>query len=581
MDRYISDQRPWWRSLSRRTLQRDLWAGLTGAVIVLPQGVAFALLAGLPPEYGLYTAIVPVIIAALFGSSHHLMSGPTTPISVVLFTTVSVLAPPETPAYISLILTLTFMVGAFQLAMGLARLGMLVNFISQAVIIGFTAGAALLIITSQTRHLLGLEMSRDLSFWRAWQSVAQHLGDSHLPSLIVGITTLVVAIAIQRLRPRWPSLFIAMVIGALTAAVMGGADVGIRLLGELPSELPPISAPDFSLTTFAQLASGAFAIALLGLLEAVSIARSIAAFSHQQHDANREFVGQGLSNIVGSFFSSFASSGSFSRSGINFRAGAVTPLAAVFSALLVFLIVLIAAPLAAYLPIPAVAMILILVAYRLIDWRQIRTIFRANPTDAAVLITTFTATLFVELTFAVYVGVILSLMLHLNRISHPSIVSMVPRDTQLGRRFDEAPLKHECPQLSIVRIDGSLFFGASNFVERGLRDIDSAKGGANRILILGDGINFIDVTGAEALLREAERLRSRGGDLYLCDLKAGVLEVMEKGGYAKELGLKNVFGTKSEAIAAIYPELDHERCRQCQVRLFKECPPREPDDVGR
>lgn len=578
MDWHISDRRPWWQSLSRRSLQRDLWAGLTGAVIVLPQGVAFALLAGLPPEYGLYTAIVPVIIAALFGSSHHLMSGPTTPISVVVFTTVSVLAPPETPAYISLVLTLTFMVGAFQLAMGMARLGMLVNFISQAVIIGFTAGAALLIITSQTRHLLGLELSRDLSFWSSWQAVGQQLTDTHLNSLIVGLATLACALIIQRLRPRWPSLFMAMTFGAVIAAMLGGADAGIRLLGELPRELPPITAPDFTLTTFAQLASGAFAIALLGLLEAVSIARSIAAFSHQRHNANREFIGQGLSNLVGSFFSSFASSGSFSRSGINYRAGAATPLAAVFSALLVLLIVIFAAPLAAYLPIPGVAMVLILVAYRLVDWSQIRTIFRANPSDAAVLTTTFTATLFVELTFAVYVGVILSLILHLNRISRPSIVGMVPRDTTLGRRFEEAPPKHECPQLSIVRVDGSLFFGASNYVERGLRDLDHVKPGQNRVLILGDGINFIDVTGSELLVREAKRRRARGGDLYLCDLKPGVVDVLTKGGYFKQLGRDHVFDTKEQAVAAIYQQLDRERCAECKVRLFKECPKDAPDE---
>lgn len=562
----------WWHSVNRRSLRADLFAGLTGAVIVLPQGVAFAMLAGLPPEYGLYTAIVPVIIAAMFGSSHHLMSGPTTPISVVVLTTVSAFALPETPTYISLVLTLTFMVGLFQFLMGLARLGMLVNFISHSVVIGFTTGAALLIITAQMKNALGLEFARDLSFWSNWGQIVQQFSDLNPYALSITIATLVTALIIQYFRPNWPSLFLAMICGSLLASLLGGTARDIELIGSLPNQLPPLSTPNLNLDTIGQLASGALAIALLGLVEAISIARSIAAQSHQAHDANREFVGQGLSNLAGSFFSSYASSGSFTRSGVNYRAGAQTPLAAVFSAVAVVLILLFAAPLAAYLPIPAMAAVLMLVAFRLIDWRQIKVILKANPVDAAVLITTFISTLFVELTFAIYVGVMLSLVLHLNRISYPTIHSLLPDENSVERRFVPTTLDAECPQLKIIRIDGSLFFGSSNYIERSLRDISDNMPEQKHLLIIASGINFIDVAGAEFLIREAKRRREKGGALYLCAVKEGVSQILRKGGYIKQFGDKHIFETKEVAIHSIYQALDQQHCQKCRIQAFIECP---------
>ncbi len=562
---------PWLALVNRQSLRQDMLAGLTGAVIVLPQGVAFAMLAGLPPQYGLYTAIVPVIIAALFGSSNHLVSGPATPIAIIVFATVSALASPETPAYITLVLTLTFLVGVFQLLMGLARLGMLVNFISHSVIIGFTAGAALLIFTSQFKHVLGIEIPHGLTLWHHWQMLLQQLPDTHWHTVAVAVATLLIAIVIRQLLPRWPALFIAMIGGTLVAMALGGEQSDIKLVGSLPTELPPLSSPDFSLETISQLASGALAIALLGLMEAVSIARSIAAQSHQPHDANKEFIGQGLSNIAGSFFSSFASSGSFTRSGINYRSGAKTPLAAVFSAVGIAIILLMFAPLAAYLPIPAMGAVLLLVAWGLIDWHHIKIILKANPVDAAVLVTTFIATLFVELTFAVYVGVILSLVLHLNRISYPTILSRIPDNHDGHRRFVNATPDKECPQLKIIRIDGSLFFGSVNYIESALRSFDQNNPAQTRLLIIGSGINFIDVAGADLLVREAQRRRALGGDLYLCSIKPGVCDILKKGDYISEVGDDHVFTTKRAAIAAIYATLDRQRCATCQVKSFTEC----------
>jgi len=563
----------WWHRLNKKTLRHDLYAGLTGAIVVLPQSVALALLAGLPVEYGLYTAIVPVIIAALLGSSFHLMSGPTTAISIVVFATIAPLAEPGSSTYISLVLTLTLAAGLFQLALGLARMGALVNFISHTVIVGFTAGAAILVITSQLKHTFGIWLPRDQSFLNTWSQLIEKLPQWDLYALAITTITIITAALASRLIPRWPGLLLTMIVASLFAQAMGGEASGIKLVGALPSSLPPISVPDFSLETWQQITSGALAIAILGLMEAVSIARSISHKSHQLHNANQEFIGQGLSNIVGSFFSSYASSGSFTRSALNYSAGAKTPMAAIFSAIGVAVILLTVASLAAYLPIASMAGILFLVAYKLVDFHAIKTILISSRTDAAVLATTFFATIFIELTFAIYVGVMLSLILHLIRISHPNIVSRTPDPEHRNRRFTSSdPNNQDCPQLKIIRIDGSVFFGSVSDIEETLHHIGNHSSTQNRVLIICSGVNLIDVSGAELLKREANRRRSFGGALYLCSVKPGVRALLNKGGFLDSIGRENIFHSKASAIRKIYKQLNDERCKQCSARIFKECP---------
>lgn len=563
----------WIGSVTPRSVRADLIAGLTGAVIVLPQGVAFAIIAGLPPEYGLYSAIVPAIVAALFGSSRHLISGPTTAISIVVLTTVSPLAARGSADYIQLVLTLTFLAGLFQLALGLARLGALTNFVSHSVIVGFTAGAAILIGTSQLRHFLGLTITRGDSFLHTWAEILRHLPETNGHVAAIAAATLAIALVLNLLLPRWPGMLIALVAGSLLAAATDGTAHGVQFVGALPGQLPPLSHPDLSVHTLRQLAPGALAVALLGLTEAVSIARSIGARSHQRIDSNREFVGQGLSNLAGSFFSSYASSGSFTRTGVNYEAGAKTPLAAVFAAFLLAAILLLVAPLTAYLPDPAMAGVLILVAAKLVNTRHIGHILRVSHAETAVLVVTFLSTLFVQLEFAIYVGVILSLVLYLNRTAHPTFVTMVP-DPDSGRRslvnVATKPLP-ECPQLKIVRIDGSIFFGAVDHVAERLQAIARDSPEQAHILVVGSGINFIDLAGCEMLNEESHRLRLSGRVLYLCSLKGEAREILHRGGCIRSIGAENVFASKVEALAKLVPRLDPERCRVCRLRIFREC----------
>jgi SulP family sulfate permease len=557
----------WWPQVGPETLRRDALAGLTGAIIVLPQGVAFATIAGLPPEYGLYSAMIPAVIAALFGSSWHLVSGPTTAISIVVFSVISPLAEPGSGQYVSLVLTLTFLVGVIQLAMGLARMGTLVNFISHTVVIAFTAGAAILIATSQLKNFFGIAVPRGASFHETMRTIGTRFHELNPWVTTVGLVTLVTGVLVKRFLPRFPYMIAAMLAGGLAGVGLDawlGSDVArIHTVGALPGRLPPLSRPLFSLEVTKQLAGSAFAVTMLALTEAVSIARAIAVRSEQRIDGSQEFIGQGLANIAGSFFSSYASSGSFNRSGLNYDAGARTPLAAAFASLALAIILLAVAPLAAYLPVAAMAGILLLVAWGLIDFPHIRAIVRASRSEAAVLVATFLSTLFLDLEFAIYVGVILSLALYLNRTSRP-LVRALPPDA-------DAPGGPECAQLKIVEVHGSLFFGAIDHVQQRLQEIDGRSPRQKHVLLVADSINFADIAGAEMLTREARRRRRSGGGLYLVGVKERTLEALRTGGYLDELGADNLFRSRAQAIRRIRPRLDEAVCRTCETRVFAEC----------
>ncbi len=562
----------WFKMVNANTIKADFFAGLTGAVVVLPQGVAFAAIAGLPPEYGLYTAMVTPIIAGFFGSSRHLVSGPTTAISLVLFSTISRYSDPGTPEYIQMVLTLTFLAGVYQLVFGLMRLGMLVNFVSHTVVVGFTAGAAILIATSQMKYVTGIKIPKGESFLHTWMDVGMGVGQINIYILAVAVFTMLSALLMKRYLPKMPHLLFGMVAGSLASIVLGGEAHGISYVGEIKGQLPPFSSPEFSLDSIKQLASGAFAVALLGLIEAVSIARSIATKSQQRLDGNQEFVGQGLSNIVGSFFSSYAGSGSFTRSGINYSAGAQTPMSAMFAAILLAVIVLLVAPLAAYLPVAAMGGVILLVAYNLIDFHHIKHIIESSRSETSILATTFFATLFMELEFAIYMGVILSLMMFLMRTSMPNIVSIAPNQNETRHKLAEVEEYglEECPQLKMVRIDMSIYFGSLDKVQRELADIVENQH-IKHILIIGDSINFIDLAGAEMLVQEAKRLKSMGGGLYLQGAKNKVYDFMDRIDFMEDFGEGNIFGSKDAAMTSLTKRLDGSVCATCTKRIFREC----------
>ena len=564
----------WFRLTTIETIKADFFAGLTGAIIVLPQSVAFATIAGMPPEYGLYAAMVVPIIAALFGSSFHLISGPTTAISIVVFAAVSKYAAPGSEEFVALALTLTFLAGVYQLVFGLAKFGLLVNFVSHNVVIGFTAGAAILIASSQIPYILGIHIPRGEGFINTWIDLYSGVGEFNIYLLIVGLGTLVSAIIIKLIRPKFPYLLIGMFVGGFLAFYLSSFTDSIGTVGVMPAYFPPLSSPNFSLSSLKSLAPEAFAIALLGLIEASSIGRSIATKSNQRINPSQEFIGQGTSNIVGSFFSGYASSGSFTRTGVNFESGARTPLSAILAALFLMVIVLLVGPLISYLPYAAMAGIILIVAYNLIDFQSIKKTFTYSKSESVIFAATFLSTLLFELEFAIYLGVLLSLMLFIAKTSAPEVHTLAfgsppGEDIRKLQSIRKTPLV-QCPQLKIIRIDMSIYFGSINHIQKQIsRIVDNQR--IYHILIVASGVNFIDLAGIEGLLIEHRRLKALNGDLYLVDVKSSTYEFMEKVNFVNEIGRENFFESKEEAIHIVFDRLDRSKCEKCQALVFKEC----------
>ncbi len=565
----------WWHMVDRVTLRADAIAGLTGGLVLVPQAVAFATIAGMPPEYGLYAAMLPAIVAAMWGSSWHLVSGPTTAISIVVFATISPLASPGSSAYIALVLTLTFLVGVFKLTMGVLRLGTLVNFVSHAVVLGFTAGAAVLIAASQVKNFFGIDIARGSSVYRILLALGEQFTHINPYVTSVACTTVLIGVLTRRRWPKAPYLIVGMVAGGVVAALLdmvwGNQRTLIGNVGALNVGLPPLSYPPLSPSALEQLAPVAIAVTLLSLTEAISVARAIAVKSGQVIDANQEFVGQGLSNLAGAFFSGYASSGSFNRSGLNFDSGARTPLAAVFSAVFLLLIVVFLAPLARYLPVPAMAGILFIVAWGLIDFRHIAEVVRVSRQETVVLGATFLATLTLQLQYAIFIGVLMSLLLFLNRTAKPGIEDVKPVLLNGPTGFSNDTGLPDCPQLKIVRINGPIFFGAVNFVAVELRRIDERNPMQRNVLLIGTGIGFVDLEGAHLLAQEARRRRALGGALYVANMKDEPQEMMRRCGADEAIGAENQFRIGADVIRQIFSRLDKTICSSCKVRIFGPC----------
>ncbi|PHS51642.1 MAG: sodium-independent anion transporter [Lutibacter sp.] len=562
-----------WLPLTKKTWKDDLIAGITGTIIVIPQAVAFAMIAGLPPVYGFYTAMVTPIIAALFGSSYHLISGPTTTGAIVVFAVISKFVSPETEleAFISLTIVLSFMAGLIKLLMGLFKMGKLVNFVSHSVIIGFAAGAGILIAFKQLKHVFGIEVPQGSSFYEIINYIIVHIQETNFYVLGVASGTLLLAFLIKKIKYISKLyMLIAMISSSLLVVFLGGDLYGIETIGNVPSNLPPFKIPDFNLEDMRLLTVGAITLALLGLVEAVTIARSVALHSHQKLDNNQEFIGQGLSNIISSFFSSYVSSGSFTRSGINYQAGAKTPLSAIVSAVGLMLVVLFFAKYASFLPKPAMGGIILLVGYNLIDFHHIRKIVKSSKREITVFMVTLLGTLFLELETALFSGILISLFFYLEKTSKPNIAVFGKNEKEKFINIIRDKTAVECPQLKIIRVDGSMYFGAINVISNyfaNLYDFTEEK----HLLILANGINFIDLAGAEWLTQEVLKWQKRGGGIYFVGLKIISQDVLRKGGFSHTIGQENFFVDKNSAIATIFNKLNKDKCAICKVNLFSEC----------
>lgn len=518
----------WLPRAVRGPLRPDLEAGLVGAVLILPQSFALATLAGMPPEYGVYASIVPVVVAALWGSSWHTLSGPNTALCVLIAGSVAPFASPGSTDYVGYVLALTLMVGVVQFALGLLRLGTVLDFISYTVIDALVLAVGLVIVVSAGAPLLGVLANLDEPFFYRVYQLAHDLERANPYAVAVGVATVAAGLAARRWVRRY-ALVVAVLVGGLAGyaleVLLGSAGTGIDLLGRLDLSALPLSMPHLSLESMAvlkQLLSAAFAIAFLGLMQTVVIARSLAVKSGQVIDGNQEIVAQGLSNLVAPFFSSFACSGSFNRSAAHYEAGARTPLAAVHASVLLALLVWLGGPLIAHLPMPAVAGALILVGLGLIEPATLRRALRQRR-ERPVFLATVAAALLFGLNAGVFTGLALSLVLYLWQASTPNLV--------VRRHFaaDGRPVH-------AVTINGNLFFGSVHHVERALRRVAEGEEEPGVLLVHTEHLSYLDTSGIAMLAGEARRRRAAGGDCYLYLTRGEVEVAIADSGYLAELG---------------------------------------------
>jgi SulP family sulfate permease len=559
------------KTYDRINLRPDLMAGLTLAIILLPQAIAFALVAELPPQMGLYTAIVGATVAALWGSSNQTYTGPSNAISLLVLSVLLAIAEPGTPEFIVAAGVMAVMVGIFQLGMGLARLGVLVNFVSHSVIVGFTAGAGVLIAINQLRHLLGIGFS-SRSLLETMQGVVTHLPQINWPTTVLGVGTMILILVLRKINPKLPSAFISMAVASLAVYLFGLSEMGVAVIGQLPSEFPPLAdLPLLDLSFISRLSTGALAVGAIGLVQTTAIGRAIATQTGQRLDSNQEFVGQGLANIAVGFFSGYPAAGSFASSAVNFKAGAQTRLSALFSSIFVLVSLFFLGPLAAYLPRTALAGALILTAYGMVDRAEMARIWQGTRGDAIIMLATFLGTLFLHIEFAVLLGILLSFTHYIMKTSVPRVFPVLPDET--FKHFgQQQPGQEPCPQLGIIKISGDLYFGAVNHVEEAINQqlVDNPE---QRFLLLRmQGVNHCDFSGIHMLEAVRRTCQERGGDLYLMKVQPPVMGFMRSTGFYDQLGAGH-FLSQDGAVAFLFNKvLDPAICiYECSVRAFKEC----------
>jgi len=533
-----------------QVLKADLIAGITVALVLVPQSMAYAQLAGLPPYIGLYASFVPVMLAAFMGSSRQPGTGPVAVVSLMTAAALQPLVATGSEGYLVYAAVLALMVGVFQLALGLFRLGVLVDFLSHPVVVGFTNGAAIIIATSQLSKLFGVKVeSAEHHYETVWRVLVEASQHTHMPTLIMGLCALGMMFAMRKFMPKLPNVLIAVVVTTVAAYAMGFAEMGGKVVGDVPKGLPSVKVPTFSLDVILQLSSAAVTIALIAFMEAVAIAKAMAASTRQRLDTNQELVGQGLGNIAAGFFQSYPVSGSFSRSAVNFSAGALTGFSSIVTGLVVAITLLFLTPLLYHLPQATLAAIIVMAVINLVKIEPIKHAMKVQKHDGMVAIITFALTLIVapHLEKSIIVGVMLSLGLFLYRSmrSRFSELSVHPDGTL--RDADVHDLER-CETMSVLRFDGSLYFANAGYFETKVLANIAGKPKLKYVIIDAEGINQIDATGEEMLHVLSHRMKSAGVQLMFARAKKQIIDIFRATHFVEHLGEQHFFRTRTDAI---------------------------------
>ena len=557
-----------------QVLKADLIAGLSVALVLIPQSMAYAQLAGLPPYYGLYASFLPVMIASLMGSSRQVHTGP---VAVVSLLTASALAPfasGDPAQYAAYAIMLALMVGIFQLSLGLLQLGFFVDFLSHPVVVGFTNGAAIIIATSQLGKLFGVTAERaEHHYETVWRVIEQAMHHTHWPTVGFSVGALALMILLKKFAPKIPAVLAAVAITTVISWLIKYEELGGKVVGSIPQGLPGFAFPEIDLQVAAQMVTSAIAIGLIGFTEAISVAKAIAAQTRQRLDANQGLVGQGLSNITASLFQGYAVSGSFSRSAINLSAGAKTGFAAIASGFLVMFTLLFLTPLLYHLPQPTLAAVIILAVFNLIKFKPIKYAWRVQKHDAIVAMITFILTLILapHLEKSILVGVVLSMGLYMYRTMRPRIaVLSMQSDGTLGDA--EANILQTCPKISVLRFDGSLFFANTGYFEEKVLERVASKPELKFIIIDAEGINEIDATGEEMLHTLAVRLHGLGIEFLFCRTKKQVMDVFLRTGFASDAWIDHFLHTEQQAIDFAWSKIESCEEQRCPLSTQDHCP---------
>jgi SulP family sulfate permease len=556
----------------KETLKADIIAGITVALVLVPQSMAYAQLAGLPAYYGLYASFLPPMVAALFGSSRQLATGPVAMVSLMTATALAPIASQGGDGFLVYALLLSLMVGLFQVALGLLRLGVLVDLLSHPVVVGFTNAGAIIIATSQLNKIFGVAKGEGEAHYESvWNTILNALEATHFPTLYMAILAIGIMLLLKKTLPKVTNVLVAVVITTVLAWATDFAATGGRVVGQIPEGLPSLTIPtEFDMETLMSLISYAVIISLVGFMEAIAIAKAMAAKTKQRLDANQELVGQGLSNLTAGFFSGYPVSGSFSRSAVNINAGAITGFSSIVTGLVVGITLLFLTPLLYHLPLATLAAVIILAVVNLVKFKPIVHAWKAEPHDGITAIITFGLTLYIapHIEYGILVGVVLSIILFVIRFMRPRVAELSRYQDNTLRDISVFPELAVSDKIAVIRFDGSLFFANASYFEFKVLEITANRPDLKYIILDAEGINQIDSSGEEVLAQVADRLYSNGITLVVARMKRQFMRAVNRTGLSRKIGEENFFSRVTGALDYVWDSLgaDYDRTT-CPLRM--------------
>lgn len=542
----------WLKDYDRNKLSKDFIAGITIAIILIPQVMAYAILAGLPPVYGLYAAFLGTAVASLWGSSRHLSTGPAALVSFLVLTALVPIAEPESSEFIALAIILALIIGLIQLLMGIFKLGFIMNFISHSVISGFTTAAAIIIAATQIPSLFGYTVEKREYVFLNFYEILKSIPQTNLLTLAIGLTSVfVIILAKRRFSKAFPVALIVMIIGILLSFLLDFESSNVAVIGDIDANLSLPAIPQISVGNILDLLPSALIIAVIGFLEGYAISKAICLRSKQKIDINQELIGQGLGNIASSIFKGYPIAGSFSRTAVNYSAGAVTGISSVFISLFVLITILFLTPLLYFLPKAILSAVVIAALIDLIEFSKFRETFNLSGTDGIVITTTFLFSFLLKPDDAIFIGIVVSLVLFLRRMIVADVVELV--FVMEEERFKKITFGNEIgvlPNILILRIDMSIFFGNATKIAQQIEDLVKQKGEElEHIIINFSGVNYVDVSGCEELRDLFEEFWQKGIKIYSMYRKKPVRDIMRRSGLQDKLiMLHDIKGFKNEFI---------------------------------